>query len=369
MPVFLEINKDLIRPGMRHRPMTNPRSSLYGKEMCPKYITVHEAWTTATAEQLHSYVLSQRAADRPASWHFSVDQFYIGQSLPFNESGWHAGDNLGPGNTTTIGTEIIDRFMRIDQKDEDKFWLDVTASCILHAWIIQNVNTLLPFPECLIIPDNFRQHNHWSGKNCPAILRGMPDGWSRYLDIVEGYLKETIYVKIIKPEKEKAVLVYDDTLIEGIDPDIDREWIKANIKEFEDEKDPYEDKIKKANYRVIISSYQSYKRALSAKRRIQGVFPTFNLFIVLNEVNNEKYFRVVLGEFDRRDHAAALVNKASEKDENAWIVRDWEDLSYDPDKLIEEEPEEEEPEEDFITVPRSILQKILDLLKQLLGIK
>jgi len=373
--IKITIARDFIEPGMRHRPMTNPSSSLYGKKMRAKKITVHEAWTTATAEQLHSYVLSQRAADRPASWHFSVDQFYIGQSLPLSESGWHAGDGLGPGNTQTIGTEIIDRGIRAND-DPDEFWEAVGASCQLHAWIIQNCETLLPFPDCLeLFPDTFAQHYHWSGKNCPALLRGMPDGWSRYLDLVEGYLredaKEDVVAKIQRAGEKEVIVIYDDNLVEGLDPDIDRAWIKENIV---GDEDPYQDK-KKANYRVIVASYEDREKSEKDLEKIQQLFPTKEPFIALNEVDDKKYYRVVLREVETRPQATTVVTATKEKWNNAWTVSDWEDLPLPDEDEPEPEPEPEKseapeaPEEKEKGLPDwfvDLLEKLLVFLKGIL---
>src|SRR5262249_20012379 len=49
----------------------------------------------------------QKGADarkRQVSWHFTVDDTSIYQSLPTNEIGWHAHNSKG--NATTIGVEI-----------------------------------------------------------------------------------------------------------------------------------------------------------------------------------------------------------------------------------------------------------------------
>jgi len=180
----MKIISDYIRPGMRHRPMTNPASSLYRKVMAAKYITIHNAWSAAKAKTLHEYVKSQRAADRPASWHFSIDERECYQALPLNESGWHAGDNLGPGNTTTIGIEICDYAMLKTPKDEQLFWQAVDHAAKLCAHLIKTVPSLHKFPDCL------KQHNDWSGKNCPSFIRAKNGGWNEFVRMVEGYIKK-----------------------------------------------------------------------------------------------------------------------------------------------------------------------------------
>ena len=77
--------------------MTNPASSLYRKKAVHKWITIHNAYSPNwKAKQLHEYVKSISCSNRPASWHFSIDETECYQALPLNESGWHSGDNLGP---------------------------------------------------------------------------------------------------------------------------------------------------------------------------------------------------------------------------------------------------------------------------------
>ena len=178
----MDINKDYIQPGRRNRPMTYPSSSLYKKTMKPKWITIHNAYSTANAKNLHNYVKSVGCANRPASWHFSIDEKEIYQALPLDESGWHAGDNLGDGNIKSIGIEICDYAMVRRPQDERLFMEAVDHAAKLCAYLINTVDTLLPFPDCLV------QHNHWSGKNCPSWIRAKKNGWVDFVHMVKKYL-------------------------------------------------------------------------------------------------------------------------------------------------------------------------------------
>lgn len=180
----MDIIQDFITPGMRHRPMTNPSSSLYKRTMVPKYITIHNAYSRAPAARLHAYVKSQGAADRPASWHFSIDEKDCFQALPLNESGWHAGDNLGPGNTTTIGIEICDYAMLLSPRNEQLYLQAEEHTAQLCAWLIRELPSLHPFPHCL------KQHWDWSGKNCPSWIRARRNGWQEFIAKVERHLTE-----------------------------------------------------------------------------------------------------------------------------------------------------------------------------------
>ncbi len=216
----MKIITDYIRPGMRHRPMTNPASSLYRKTMKAKYITIHNAGSPgASAKQLHNYVKSQAAADRPASWHFSLDEVECYQSLPLTESGWHAGDNMGPGNTTTIGIEICDYAMYLKPADLRLFKESVDHTAKLCAWLIKEVPSLKPYPDCL----RLRQHWDWSGKNCPYWIRRVPGWWEAFVEQVGEYLK----VEDPLPEPDIP------------DPDVDRKWIDDHPELFRGDSDPY----------------------------------------------------------------------------------------------------------------------------------
>jgi len=192
----MNIVQDFIQPGRKNRPMTNPASSLYRKVMQPKYITIHNAYSRASAARLHEYVKSTGAASRPASWHFSVDEKDCFQALPLNESGWHAGDNLGPGNTTTIGIEICDYAMLLSPRNEQLYLQAESHAAKLCAWLIRELPTLQPFPQCK------KQHFHWSGKNCPSWIRARPNGWQEFISKVERYLTEG------QPEQPTGIIYY-----------------------------------------------------------------------------------------------------------------------------------------------------------------
>jgi N-acetylmuramoyl-L-alanine amidase len=151
--------------------------------MTPKWITINNAYSTNwSAKQLHEYVKSVSCANRPASWHFSVDEKEVYQALPLNESGWHAGDNMGPGNTQSIGIEICDYAMLRTPKNELLFWQGVDHTAKLCAHLIKTVPSLYKFPACL------KQHYDWSGKNCPSFIRAKAGGWAEFVSMVKKHI-------------------------------------------------------------------------------------------------------------------------------------------------------------------------------------
>jgi N-acetylmuramoyl-L-alanine amidase len=161
-----QIIQDFILAGRGNRP---------GK-MAGSYrsITIHDTDNpnpAANAKMHASYLKSDAAANAPVSWHFTVDDKEIYQHLPLNEHGWHAGDGAkGDGNLTSIAIEICMNADGDRQKAEwnaawlvAKLWKDRGGRCALY------------------------QHNHWSGKNCPSVLRGRPRGWDEFWALVVAH--------------------------------------------------------------------------------------------------------------------------------------------------------------------------------------
>lgn len=145
--------------------------------MAPQYITIHDTGNPApgaNARANGAYMRSPAGIAADANWHFTVDDKEIRQHLPLNRNGWHASDGYnGPGNRTSIAIEIC------ENSDGDRAKAEQNAAQ-LCAWLIENVPTLRPFPECM------RQHHDWArdGKNCPHILRDRPGGWAGFLTAV-----------------------------------------------------------------------------------------------------------------------------------------------------------------------------------------
>ena len=110
---------------------------------------------------------------RKVSWHFTVDDKSVYQSLPTNEIGWHAGSTKG--NATTIGVEIC---MNVD--------LDVPAAYQRAALL----SAVLAFQHKIKVPKQTFQHFHWSGKECPRVLRAQPNGWKTFLDQIRKFLSD-----------------------------------------------------------------------------------------------------------------------------------------------------------------------------------
>ena len=115
----------------------------------------------------------QRGSDarkREVSWHFTVDDKSVYQSLPTSEVGWHAG--TGKGNATSIGVEIC---MNAD--------LDEAAAYRRAALL----TAVLAFQLSIKVPTQIVQHHDWSGKDCPRVLRHKTNGWQDFLKQIRGF--------------------------------------------------------------------------------------------------------------------------------------------------------------------------------------
>ncbi len=162
------IVEDHIPRGRRNRP---------GYKLVPRYVTIHDTANPgagANARAHANYLKGSAAAAIPASWHFTVDDRLIVQHLPLDENGWHAGDgSTGTGNRASIGIEICENRdgIRIEA-EKNAGWL--TAK-LLHDFSLE--------------PAQVKQHNFWSGKNCPRVLRGRPGGWESFLNEVRLQLQ------------------------------------------------------------------------------------------------------------------------------------------------------------------------------------
>ena len=166
----MNIIQDFIPSGRHNRPGTK----LNG----PKYITIHDTGNPnkgANALMHAKYLKGDEAANRPASWHFTVDDQRVVQHLPLDEVAWHAGDgSKGPGNTSSIAIEIC------ENADGDRAKAEENAAKLV-AHLLKKFN--LPISAVV-------QHNRWSGKNCPHIIRARKDGWENFLRMVSANMED-----------------------------------------------------------------------------------------------------------------------------------------------------------------------------------
>lgn len=164
----MRITQNIIPKNRNNRP---------GFSMVPEYITIHDtANPNATAIAHGNYLAKNSIAEKlPASWHFTVDDKDIVQHLPLYESGYHTGDGNGPGNRKSIGIEICEFTDANKRSGAEKMATQLTAY----------LAGKLAIPLSGIV-----QHYHWTGKNCPRVLRGRPGGWDNFIKDVKANMEK-----------------------------------------------------------------------------------------------------------------------------------------------------------------------------------
>lgn len=140
-----------------------------------KYVVIHETANTnagANANNNVSYLMNQAQREQ-LSWHYTVDDNEIIQTLPDDEMGYHAGDSRTTpgGNANGIGIEIC-----VNSDGDYEKAVDNAAKLAAY---------LLKLHKLTI--DDLKQHHDFSDKNCPMIMRDS-EAWSNFCKMVEGYL-------------------------------------------------------------------------------------------------------------------------------------------------------------------------------------
>lgn len=137
--------------------------------MSPKYLTIHTTGNTDKgADALEHAKLQYNGNSRTASWHFSVCDKDIYQSIPTNEVAWACGDGYnGTGNRQSISIELC---VNVDGDFEK-----TKANAI---WLIRYLMNKYSIPITNVVP-----HKHWSGKDCPHEI--LPY-WDKFISQIKG---------------------------------------------------------------------------------------------------------------------------------------------------------------------------------------
>ncbi len=128
-----------------------------------RWIVIHDTANTnsgATAEMHNRYIHSNPGV----SWHYSVDNTEIYQHIPLNEVAWHAGEH--DGNYYGIGIETC-----LQPGTDYNIVMRKTAK--LSAELLNEFDLSLY---------NVRQHNYFSGKDCPHVMRAS-NRWNEFLNL------------------------------------------------------------------------------------------------------------------------------------------------------------------------------------------
>lgn len=181
----LGITQSIIPPENCGRPLHRP--------MRPTFITVHSTDNASRSANALNHALAMNKGLRGRhnrtgflTWHFTVDDHSIYQTLPTNETGEHA-DYEGPGNKSSIGIEMcVNRGNNLD------ITIDRTAQ--LTASLMRQYK----IPLNHVVP-----HMHWrmiryddgrdlGYKQCPRILLDggrLGSKWSAFIARVSSYAR------------------------------------------------------------------------------------------------------------------------------------------------------------------------------------
>ncbi|HHX9918396.1 TPA: peptidoglycan recognition protein family protein [Bacillus cereus] len=159
----MEIRKKLVDP------------SKYGTKcpytMNPEFITVHNTYNDATAENEVSYMIRN---DNQVSFHIAVDDKEAVQGIPLERNAWHCGDGGGNGNRKSIGVEIC-----YSLSGGDRYYKAEDNAAIVVAQLMKQYN--IPISKV-------RTHQSWSGKYCPH--RMLDEGrWNSFIERVQNAYK------------------------------------------------------------------------------------------------------------------------------------------------------------------------------------
>jgi hypothetical protein len=158
----LNITVDLLPQGANNRP---------GTKIKPTHITIHNtsnASKGADATMHAQYIKGAEARNRPASWHFTVDDKRTFKHLPTNEMAYHAKS----GNGVSIGIEVCEH-AGINQEAAVERAALLTALMMLAYGIPR---------------DNVVSHHSWTRKDCPRVILRRKGGFNSFRDLAMGFL-------------------------------------------------------------------------------------------------------------------------------------------------------------------------------------
>lgn len=157
----------------------------YGRGNTKKYITVHETDNTRKGADANAHARLQASGNsRQASWHWQVDDKEAVQSFEHTWMCWAGGSRKG--NKEAIHVEIC--------VNSDGDYIQAVKNA---ADLIKKIMADEHIPI-----DQVVQHNYWSGKNCPKVIRGGSKiSWDEFKEILISSPME-------KEERKEGVRMY-----------------------------------------------------------------------------------------------------------------------------------------------------------------
>lgn len=175
----LAVEERLINSGTAARPGTIKTKT--------QYIVVHDTGNQGAGTDVEMTVnyLHNIQNTESKSWHYTVDEDNCVRTIPDNEVSWHAGDGtrkygttyhndtynadcIGGGNMSGISIESC------VNSDGDYGMTERNLAKLVAQLLLENNLTI----------DRIKQHNDFSGKDCPAVLRAL-GFWNRFIYLVQ----------------------------------------------------------------------------------------------------------------------------------------------------------------------------------------
>ena len=146
--------------------LNHSNKNYYGLGNQKRTITIHQTGNPkkgANAEMHRRFIEN----GSKSTWHYTVDDKEAVQHFSHDTQCWHAGDGRGSGNLHSIGIEIC-------INEDGNYILAVRNAIELVKKIRKD--------EAISVND-VKQHNHWSGKDCPRQIRQGLHGltWSWFI--------------------------------------------------------------------------------------------------------------------------------------------------------------------------------------------
>lgn len=141
----------------------------FGKGNKKLKICIHETDNTRTGADADAHArLQYNGNTRQASWHWTVDDQEAVQSFDHSYKCWHSGATKG--HNESIGIEIC-------VNSDGNYQKAVQNAAALVAKIMKDEKISI---------NNVVQHNYYSGKNCPKLMRSGKVSWSTFLQMVKN---------------------------------------------------------------------------------------------------------------------------------------------------------------------------------------
>ncbi|PES30632.1 N-acetylmuramoyl-L-alanine amidase [Bacillus cereus] len=135
--------------------------------MNPEYITVHNTYNDAPAENEIAYMIRN---NNQVSFHIAVDEKEAIQGLPLERNAWACGDGNGTGNRKSISVEIC-----YSLSGGERYYKAEDNAVLVVAHLMKRYN--IPI-------SNVRTHQSWNGKYCPH--RMLDEGrWDHFIERVQ----------------------------------------------------------------------------------------------------------------------------------------------------------------------------------------